>query len=81
MSESDYVPRLSFEITDHQKTRLDRSLNTYGLRKALLSIILDDLLDLIENHGQVVVGIILDKAAKPREIIPILNKADRKGGS
>ncbi len=79
MPNEHYTPRFSFEITEEQKNRVDRLLSTYGLRKAVFSEILDDLLDLIEDHGNVVVGIILDRAAKPREIIPIMNKAGRAG--
>jgi len=78
MSE-DYKPKFSFEITEEQKVRANRLLSTYGLRKSVFSVVLDDVLDLIEKHGQVVIGVILDGATKPREIIPILAKAERKG--
>lgn len=81
MPTEDYTPRFSFEITEEQKNKVDRLLSTYGLRKAIFSIVLDDLLNLIEDHGQIVIGIILDGAAKPREIVPVLNKADKKGGA
>lgn len=74
-----YVSRFSFEISDKQRERVDRLLNVHGIRKALFSIVLDDVLDLIENHGNVVIGIILDGAAKPNEILPTLSKAERKG--
>lgn len=77
MSE-DYKPRFSFEITEELKQRTDRVLATYGLRKTIFTPILEDVLDLIEKHGQIVVGIILDQAAKPREIIPTLAKAERR---
>jgi len=76
----EYKPRFSFEITEEQQRRASRLLTTYGLRKSVFSIILDDVLDLVEKHGQIVLGIILDGATKPREIVPILNKANRKGG-
>ena len=74
-----YRPKFSFEITEEQKVRANRLLSTYGLRKSAFSVILDDMLDLIEKHGQVVIGVILDGAVKPREIIPTLAKAKRKG--
>ena len=77
MSE-DYKPRFSFEITEELKQRADRVLSVYGLRKTIFTPILEDVLDLIEKHGQIVVGIILDRAAKPREILPTLAKAERK---
>ena len=75
-----YKPRFSFEITEEQQRRANKLLTTYGLRKSVFSVVLDDVLDLVEKHGQVVLGIILDGATKSREIVPILNKADRKGG-
>ncbi len=77
----EYKPRFSFEITEEQKTRSDRLIDVYGIRKSLFSVILDDVLDLIEKHGHVVTGIILDGQAKPREIIPSLAKAERKAES
>ena len=76
----EYKPLFSFEITEEQQRRANKLLTTYGLRKSVFSVVLDDVLDLVEKHGQVVLGIILDGATKPREIVPILNKADRKGG-
>ena len=75
---SEYKPRFSFEITDAQKNRADTILSVYGIRKTLFSVVLDDLLDLIEEHGNVVIGVLLDGAAKPREILPTMAKAERK---
>ncbi len=74
----DYKPRFSFEVTEEQKIRSDKLLNTYGIRKAVMATILDDLLNLIEKHGQVIVGVLLDGAVKPREIMPSLAKAERR---
>jgi predicted O-methyltransferase YrrM len=77
MSDS-YKPRFSFEISEEQQRRASKLLTNYGLRKALFAIILNDVLDMIEEHGNIVVGVILDGAAKPREVLPTLNKAERK---
>ena len=74
----EYKPRFSFEITEEQKDRADRLISTYGIRKTVFCVILDDLLDMIESHGNVVIGVLLDGAAKPKEIIPSLAKAERK---
>jgi len=78
MTEDEYRPRFSFEISEEQQKRISVVLNTYGLKKTIFSIILDDLLDMIEKHGNIVVGVILDKQLKPREVIPILCQAERK---
>ena len=77
MSE-DYKPRFSFEISEELKQRADHILSVYGLRKTVFTPILEDVLDLIEEHGQIIVGIILDAAAKPRDIIPTLAKTERR---
>jgi len=75
---NEYKPRFSFEISEEQKDRADSLITVYGIRKSLFSIILDDMLDLIESHGNAVVGIILDGQAKPREILPTMAKAERQ---
>ena len=75
MSE-DYRPRFSFEITEEQRSRALRLLDTHGVRKAVFSVILDDLLDMIEEHGNIVIGCIMDEGVKPREIIPSLTKTE-----
>lgn len=77
--DSDYKPRFSFEISDEQKERADRLLSTYGLRKNIFGIILDDFLDLLEEHGMIVVGAILARATKPRDVVPSLAVAEEKG--
>lgn len=74
----DYRPRLSFDISEEQAARKDRLINTHGLLKALFTVILDDLLDLIETHGQIICGVIIDHKVKPREIMKALKDAERK---
>jgi hypothetical protein len=74
----DYKPRFSFEITEEQQSRVNKAFGTYGIRKAVFSVILDDLLDMVEQHGQVVVGILLDRATKPRTIVPSMAEAERR---
>lgn len=70
--------RFIFEISDELKQRADKLLGTYGIRKAIMTPILEDLLDMIETHGQMAVGCILDKAVKPREVIKSMAYAERK---
>ena len=74
----EYRPRFTFEITDEQKTRVDSLLSTHGIRKAIFTPILEDVLNLLETHGNIIVGILIDCAAKPREIIPCLSKCERE---
>ena len=65
----DYKPRFSFEITDEQQVRANRLLSTYGLRKAIFGKILDDVLNMIEEHGGMAIGVMMAERVKPREII------------
>ena len=75
---SDYRPRFSFDLTDEQQERCDRLINTHGMRKALFQPILDDLLDLLEEHGQIIAGVIMGRKVKPKEIMPVLKQAERR---
>ena len=75
----DYRPRFSFDITQEQQERAFRLLNLHGMRRAIMSLLLDEVLDLIEEHGHVIVGILIERAARPRDIIPGLQEAQRRG--
>ena len=77
LDECAYIPRFSFEITEELKARANRLLSTHGIRRAIMTPILEDLLDMIESHGQMVVGVLLDEGIKPREVIKCLAKAER----
>jgi len=75
----EYRPRFSFEISEEQKIRADKLLATHGVRKAIFQVILDDLLDLIEEFGPVVIGALLSKKAKSSDVLPEMAEAKRKG--
>ena len=79
MSPTDYKPRFSFEVTEEQKARADRLLTTYGLRRAMFGVILDDVLDMIEEFGGVAIGVIMSGKVKPRDIIPSMRQAEEIG--
>ena len=74
-----YIPRFSFEISEEQKGRADRLLGSYGYRKAIFPVILDDLLDLIEEFGGAVIGALISESIKAREVLPSLKKAEEVG--
>jgi len=76
---TDYKPRFSFEISEEQKQRADRLLDTYGLRKAIFGQILDDVLDLIEDYGGIAIGVIMSGKVKPRDVIPSMKRAEEVG--
>jgi hypothetical protein len=73
----EYSHRLAIDISDEQKVKLDKHLGIHGLKRAVFLIILDDLLNMIEEHGQLAIGAILAGQCKPREIIPCMCKAER----
>jgi len=70
-------PRFSFEITEEQNHRALRIFSEYGMRRAIMSRILDEVMDMIDQYGYMVVGVILDKDTEVRKIIPTLAKAER----
>jgi len=75
MSENIWKPRFSFEVTEEQKNRANRILAAHGVRRAIFSPILDDVLDKIEEHGEkFIVAVQLD-LAKPSELIPSIKEA------
>ena len=74
---SEYRPKIQFEVTEEQKVRADKLIGDYGLRKGLFQPILDDLLDLVEEKGGIAIGILLSKKLRPRDVLPTLNKIER----
>ena len=72
----EYKPRFSFEISEEQKLRADRTLSVYGLRKAIFGQILDDVLDMIEEYGGIAIGVLMSGKVKPRDIIPSMKNVE-----
>ncbi len=76
MPSDGYTPRFSFEITEEQKVRATKLIAYYGLRKAIFSHILDDVLDMIEQYGPQCLGVLMTGEVKPREVIATMHKAE-----
>lgn len=75
MTDIVFKPRFSFEITEEQRQRIDTLLSAHGVRRAVFSPILDDVLDMIEKHGEkFIVAVQLD-LAKPTSVVPCLKEA------
>jgi hypothetical protein len=68
----DYKPRFSFEISEEQMLRANKLLAQYGLRKAIFGKVLDEVLDLIESHGGIAIGIMMTERIKVKDIIPTM---------
>jgi len=73
----DYKPRFSFEVSKEQKQRADRLLSTYGLRKAIFGKVLDNVLDLIESHGGIAIGIMMSDSIDIKEILPTMQEVKK----
>jgi len=76
----DYKPRLVVDLTPEQFKRKQRLLNiSQGLQRTIMSILLDDLLDVVEKHGPEVYGVLLKRLVKPSDILPSLVEAKKHG--
>jgi len=65
---SEYRPRLSVDITEEQRRKLDRYLD-YGMRKMLFGVVIDDLLELFEKHGVgPILGLFVERSISLREV-------------
>jgi hypothetical protein len=71
----DYKPRFVFEISYEQKIRSERLLGVFGIRRAIFQPILDDVLDMIERHGDKFVGAMVSGMVKPNEVLSSMAKA------
>ena len=70
-------PKFSFEISEEQQRRALRVFPYYGQRRAVMSIVLDEIMDMVEQHGQIVFGIILEGDVGIRQCVPSLAKVER----
>src|SRR6056297_1838544 len=71
-----YRPRLSIEISEEQQQALQSRLN-HGEGKAVFVAIIDDLIDLIDEHGNLVVALIAGKRLRARDVIPSVKEANQ----
>ena len=58
MNNSDYRPRLSFELTPEQQARVQR-LIPWGTHRRLYQAITDSMLDLVEKYGDFAIAAII----------------------
>lgn len=69
---NDTLPRLSIEITDSLARRLDDAI-PWGLRGKIMRIMLEDLLNLIEQEGSIVLTALVERVITAEHIL-------KKGG-
>ena len=58
MTDKDYNPRLSIEISKRQSDDL-RNLIPWGLRRQLFTVIVDDVIRLIRRHGHAFIAAVI----------------------
>lgn len=65
----DYRPRLSVDISEEHKKKLDLYLDDWGRKKEVVAVILEDLFRLFEKHGSaVVIGALVERAISLRDV-------------
>ena len=77
MSNPNHIPKLSVEITQEQHLRMQRLL-PHGFRKIIFSIMIDDLCDLVEEHGELVLGALAKRAVDIRVLKTIGSAVNAK---
>ena len=59
-------PRLSIEITEEQNLALQR-LIPWGVKNSLFGMIVDDLISMLEKHGEIVLAAIFSRKLKLKD--------------
>uniref|UniRef100_A0A6M3JD02 Uncharacterized protein n=1 Tax=viral metagenome TaxID=1070528 RepID=A0A6M3JD02_9ZZZZ len=72
-----YTPRLSVEISEETYLRMQNRI-PWGLKSKIMVILLEDLLDLIEKHGNIVLAAIIDRTISSQQVIKGLDRTIRK---
>ena len=67
--DSEYKPRLSIEISQESKDRL-KVLLPHGTQKIVFNLIVNDLIEILENHGSgKVIGAFIERDIKLKELL------------
>ncbi len=80
MTESDTKSRFIFEITEEQRERALRIFSEYGSRKAIMSRVLDEVMDMLEEHGYIFAAVLIDKdttSKEARQLLPSMKEVER----
>lgn len=72
----DYKPRLSVNISQEQFNRVSR-LIPWGVKHRFIQAILDDILDVLEEHGDIAIAAIINKNIGIIDIIKAAQKRDK----
>lgn len=77
----EYRPRLSVEITEDQQLALRKYLD-FGMQKRLFSIIVDDVIGMLERHGRLFLAAVMLKEVSYGDYTSLgLGKKGEKDGN
>ena len=71
--------RFIFEITEEQQRRALKVFSEYGMRRAVMSRLLDEAMDMIEQHGWMFAAVLIDKdttSEEVRKMMPSMKKTE-----
>lgn len=71
--------RFIFEITEEQQQRALKVFSEYGMRRAVMSRVLDEVMDMLEKHGYMFAAVLIDKdttSEEARKLIPSMKKME-----
>jgi len=74
---TEYTPRLSVEISEETHIRMQNRI-PWGLKSKVMVILLEDLLDLIEKHGDIVLAAIINRTISSQQVITGLDRTIKK---
>lgn len=72
-----YKPRLVVDLTPQQQARIHR-LIPWGTARALYSTITDQILDVIEEHGQVAIAAIIERRISILDVLSLVSTKEAK---
>ena len=70
-------PRFAFEITEEQQRRALKVFPEYGQRRAIMGRVLNDIMDMVDRHGPLILGLLMDDDTRPRNTVPSLVNANK----
>ena len=77
----DYRPRLSVEITEEQQLALQKYLD-FGMQKRLFSIIIDDVIRMLDEHGRLFLAAVVLKEVSYKDYSSLrISKGGKDGDS
>lgn len=71
--------RFIFEISEEQQRRANKVFSEYGMRRAVMSRLLDEAMDMIERYGWMFAAVLIDKdttSEEVRKMMPSMKKTE-----